>query len=533
MSDDPKILDLELELSFLHTKVLEAKKEQADVKPAPLPEPPKKTEIELQVAEELAAIESEYNRRRFCNNPTAWVSETLGEYLWTKQQEIMQAIVEHRRVAVPSCFNSGKSFTAARLVAWWIDVHPPGEAFVVTTATTGAQVKAILWRELHRAHAKGNLTGRLNQTEWWIPSPNGGADAEEMVAFGRKPADMDATAFQGIHARWVLVILDEAAGIPEPLFEAADGLITNDESRILAIGNPEDAGSHFASVCKPGSGWKVIRIPAWATPNFTKEAVPIKLERSLINTTWVEEKRKSWGVNNPMWMAKIEANFPSAQEQALIPIAWVEAAQARTLTPGLENELGLDVGAGGDQSVTAHRRGDVVRIIRRDNNPDTMETCGNLLHDISTTRATSAKVDMIGIGRGVVDRAIEQGIDAVVGINVSQAPMKMETIAAKRLRRRKNIPEDIGFVNLRAEACWKVRERFEKGLIDIDPKDDALAAQLVDIRYKRTSTGKIKIESKDEMKKRGSPSPNEFDALVLACLEPPLRKQFRGATWGR
>lgn len=130
-----------------------------------------------------------------------------------------------------SCHGSGKSFRAARIAAWWLSTHAPGEAFVVTTAPTYKQVHAVLWREIGRAHRLADLPGRITlEDEWYI--------GQELVGFGRKPADYDPSAFQGIHARYVLVIIDEAGGVPKAIFDAVDSLATNIHARVLAIGNP-------------------------------------------------------------------------------------------------------------------------------------------------------------------------------------------------------------------------------------------------------------------------------------------------------
>jgi hypothetical protein len=444
-------------------------------------------------------------------DPVGWVADRLGDTLWSKQREIMESVCNHRRTAVQSCHSSGKSWVAARVVAWWIETHPPGEAFVVTSAPTGRQVRAILWREIGRTHARGRLTGRTNQTEWWLDMPAGN---EEMVAFGQKPADMDPSAFQGIHARFVLVIFDEACGIPTSLWEAADTLIANDDSRFLAVGNPDDPVTEFAEVCRPGSGWNSITISAFDTPNFTGEAVPDQLRHVLIGPTWVDEKRRKWGEDNPMFIAKVLGQFPEVTTDGLIPMAWVRAAQERSLPAGQPVELGVDVGGGGDRSVIVVRRGPVARVLRRDQNPDTMQTCGHVVVAIESTGAEVAKVDEIGIGRGVVDRGKEQG-KPIVGINVGRKARNSEAYA-----------------NLRAEGYWGLRERFQDGDTDLDPDDDDLAAQLVDLRYKRTSAGKIQIESKEELMRRGKPSPDEADALMLAYLPAPEARRVE-ATWGR
>ena len=222
---------------------------------------------------DLAAAKLAIQRRRallptanrWQADPVGWVHERLGETMWSAQRQIAESVRDNRRTTVHAAFDCGKSYTAARLALWWIDTHRPGEAFVVTTAPSYQQVRAILWREMNKAHAKGKLIGRMTQMEWWI----GG----EMVAFGRKPQDYVAEAFAGIHAANVLVVLDEAAGVPANLWDQADGLIANEASRILAIGNPLDPGSRFAEVCTPGSNWNTIGISAFDTPAFTGEEI--------------------------------------------------------------------------------------------------------------------------------------------------------------------------------------------------------------------------------------------------------------------
>jgi hypothetical protein len=432
----------------------------------------------------------------------------MGEFVWSKQCDILNSIVKNRKTAVPSCHESGKSFIAARATAWWIDSHPPGEAFVVTSASTASQVRAVLWREIGKAHALGKLQGRVNQTEWHIKGKNGN---EEMVAFGRKPSEYDPTAFQGIHARHVLVIFDEAGGIaggsaenPDSLWESADSLIANDNGRFLAIGQPSDPNSEFAKVCAPGSGWNVIPISAFDTPNFTAEVIPDLLREFLIGSTYVDEKRKQWGEDNPLWKIKVLGRFPENSTDGLIPYSWIRAAQDRNLVPCAPIEFGVDVGGGSDKNVIAKRSGPVVRIIRRNQEPDTMKSCGNMIIDIRNHNATIAKIDYIGIGRGMTDRAKELA-QPVRGINVG--------LPAKNKQ---------GYKNIRAEGYWALRERFQVGDIDIDPEDSDLAAQLADIKWFPTSSGQVQIESKDEIRRRGKASPDDADAVMLAFLPEHL-----------
>lgn len=471
---------------------------------------------------------AERRRRQHLLDPVLWAKDRLRCHLWSRQKEILQSIQQHRKTAVAACHGPGKSFTAATAVGYWLDVHPVGEAAVVTTAASDRQVRVVLWREIRRVKRWGKLPGRTNQKEWLI-SPGSGKE-EITCAIGLKPSDYDPTAFQGIHRRYMLLVYDEACGIPGrneerpvSLWEAGMSLLANDECRILAIGNPDDPNTEFEKICRPGSGWNVIWISAFDTPNFTGEFVPEHVSKELVGHTYVEECREAWAPNwswtedrrsvipppghkvedsHPLWLSKVLGKFPkSGLFQGLIPITWVQAAADRKLQPGSPSVLGVDVGGGGDSSTVAHRQGSVVRIKNEDHNPNTMHTCGVAVSIRKETGATSVKVDKVGIGAGVVDRGIELE-EPFVGIGSGEAAQDQEK-----------------FANRRAELWWGVRERFEQGDIDIDPNDRQLISELCSIRYFRTSRGQIQIESKDQAKKRGVSSPNRADALMLSYAE--------------
>lgn len=442
----------------------------------------------------------------------AFVQEVLLGFLWSKQKEICESVRANRRTAVPSCHDVGKSAIAGRIAAWWLASHEPGEAFVVTLAPTFHQVRGILWREINRVHRAGGLPGKMNTTEWWL--------GEELVGFGRSPKDTDPTSIQGIHARYVLVIFDEACGIARALWDAADSLIANDDSRFLAIGNPDDPGTMFGDVCRPGSGWNVIHLDAFSSPNFTGEQVPDWLRPLLVSKVWVAEKKKSWGEQSPIYTSKVLGRFPEQSTDSLVPVSALTAALERELAEGEENDLGVDVARfGNDHSVIYHRRGMVAKRLRKLAKRDTMEVTGHVVDCVRETGARRVKVDDIGLGGGVTDRLREllregklpPGTE-IVAVNVAEAP-------ATDLM-------DERFKNLRAELNWNMRVRFIDGKIALLGNNDDLCAQAGQIKYKFTSSGEIIIEKKEDMKKRtGGVSPDDWDALVLAFAEP----QFAGA----
>src|SRR5262245_7895014 len=236
-------------------------------------------------------------------DPVAWLHQRGRVETWSKQREIVTALVNHPKVAVRSSHGPGKSFIAARTVGWWLDVHPPGEAFAVTTAPTDAQVKAILWREINQMHASAGLRGRTNLSEWYVNN--------QLCALGRKPSDHSPTAFQGMHARYMLTVLDEACGVPKELWDAAATLGTNVHSRMLAIGNPDDPHSEFARICQPDSGWHIIHISTLDTPAFTGEEVSPELMEMLPTREWYDDRKRAWGEDSAIFISKVLGEFPT------------------------------------------------------------------------------------------------------------------------------------------------------------------------------------------------------------------------------
>lgn len=458
--------------------------------------------VDLAEALELAEAEGRVDHPQLYD-PAGFISDTLGEHIWSKQRQIAEAVRDHRKVAAPSCHEAGKSWLAARIVAWWLTVHKPGEAFAVTTAPTAPQVRAILWREINRAHRKGRLPGRTNQTEWWLN--------DEIVAFGRKPADYDPDAFQGIHARFVLVVLDEACGIPEALWTAAASLVANKNGRMLAIGNPDDPGSYFAKVCQPDSGWYVVPIDAFETPNFTGEAVPDALRELLVSPIYEQEMRAEFGEEGATYLSKVRGRFASDNPSGVVPLSWVRQCQnvdleTYTSEQLLPVELGVDVGAGGDETVIRERCGVRAGRTWRYKTPDSTQASGYVVQAIRETGATRVKVDSIGVGWGIVGRlnelSSEHGAE-VVGVNVGEGSAE-----PKR------------FPKLRDQLWWGIaRELSRTKAWDLSEVDEATVAQLIAPTWKPDSSGRHQIEPKRETKARIRRSPDDADALILAYAD--------------
>jgi hypothetical protein len=361
-------------------------------------------------------------------------------------------------------------------------------------------VKTILWKEISRRRREGNLSGRITlEAKWYWGTA---LVDEEICGFGRKPQDYDEDAFQGIHEKYVLVIVDEAGGVPKNLFDALETLLTNEYSRFLAIGNPDDPLSYFERICRPGSGWNTIRISAWDTPNFTGEPVPKSIGEKLVSKLWVEERKKKWGKGSPLWQSKVEALFPEITTDTLISPAMIRRAQERSLAGVALGNYAFDIARfGADETVGYRNRAGVVRRVYAKHQQDT-HTTANAIHMFLNKHGANyvpAVIDVVGLGGGVVDDLKARDLN-IVSFNSSEAPF-----------------DKVRFRNRRAECYWQLREMFENDEIDIDPFDDVLAAQLGSIKWRVDRWGRIFIESKEDMKRRGLPSPDRADACMMAA----------------
>jgi hypothetical protein len=489
-----------------------------------------RTRLRLSAQPELEAAADSINPPELMwrRDPVSWLEQRAQTETWSKQQDVFRSIVVNPKTAVHSSHSVGKSFTAAQVACWWLDVHPPGDAFVLTTAPTDVQVKAILWREINRAHGRIGLRGRTNLSEWYI--------GNELVALGRKPSDHNPTGMQGVHSRHFLTIIDEACGIAKELWDAASTLAANEYGRMLAIGNPDDPQSEFARVCSPDSGWNVIHIGTLDTPNFTGEPVSRSLAEMLPSREWYEDRKRAWGEDSALFVSKVLGYFPTEDNPfTTVPFAWASQCRYTELVAD-DNDVqaGIDVGAGGDRTVIYERRGPVAGRVESFRNPDPMATIGQLVERINEWGVTVAKVDVIGVGWALYGRLRELSskhnpVGARRGETTHSAeivPVNFSNKPTKSNERR--------FLNKRAEVWWNVgRENSRLHSWDLTQVTDDIIAELTAPRYEiLDSGGRVKIEPKDDVKKRIGRSPDGADALLLAFYDTSVRGELSPALSG-
>jgi len=465
------------------------------------------------VAAAAATPDEAATLERFQKDPVWFCRNVLGTTPWSAQERILESVRDNPVTAVASCHGAGKSDNAGDCILWFLYSHQP--SIVISTAPSDRQVRGVLWKYVGTKHAAARipLGGRCITQELHLD--------RDWYAWGFTAPEYDPGKFQGFHEESILVVVDEACGVSEKIHEGIDGVLSSAHSRLLLIGNPTDPDTAFGRACKREAVSRIF-ISAFDTPNFTHFGVTAADIESgawaekvgsaempypgLVTPDWVADKFEKWGPESPLYVARVLGRFPESSTDSLIPWRLIEEAQIRTLPASGDERLGVDPARyGDDKTVILHRKGPRARTLHVYGKRDTMETAGWVKHELDRRVGCRAQIDEIGIGAGVVDRLLEQKVDAR-GVNVGEAASDSEH-----------------FSNLRAELYWNLRERFESGAIDIDPHDEELASELVSIKWKPDSRGRVQIEKKEDMKERIGRSPDRAEALMLAFAEPVQR----------
>lgn len=425
--------------------------------------------------------------------PDLWIRETTGEKPWRKQREILRALAVHRRVAVASCNSAGKSWLAARSAAWFMNNFYP--AVVVTTAPTDRQVRRILWKEIHRLSNRAkrfgiDLGGKLLTKSWEFN--------EEHFAFGFATRDYDPDAFQGIHSDNILVIVDEAAGISEPIWEGIMSVVRGSNAKLLAIGNPTNLDGTFYNAFT-AKGWWTTHISAFETPNLQGRGVIIP---GLITEQDIEDAREDWGEDSFLWQSRILGIFPDKVEDTLISLSWLESAANQEFERSGPIEVACDVARyGSDLTVFVARQGADLFAGEEYSQLSTMEVVGRLAQFVKKHKADVVKIDAVGLGAGVYDRAKEVLKDVtLIEMNAGGSPI-----------------DTANYADASTEWWHNLAKKLQAGTIGGKVFAERKAMrELTSRRYKYQSDGRMKLESKEEMRRKGLKSPDWGDAIAMA-----------------
>lgn len=425
--------------------------------------------------------------------PAEFAREVFGVTPTDQQLDAGRAIVARRRVSIRSGHGTGKSTFMAWCVIWFLCCYFPAK--VPCTAPTSHQLEDVLWSEIAKWHRI--LSSRMpifgSQFEWSAGAFRMKGAPNESFAVARTSRPEKPEALQGFHSEHILFIIDEASGVADNVFEVAEGALSTDGAFVVMAANPTRRTGYFAdSHHKMRSSWATLQWSGVDSPMVSRE--------------YIENMAKKYGEQSSVYKVRVLGEFITSAD-GVIPLDWIESSIRRDILP-IEGPAiwGVDVARfGDDSSALAKRRVNIqIEPIKEWFGKDTMQTAGLIKAEWDKTpqefRPVAINVDVIGIGAGVVDRLSEQGLP-VFGINVAES----EAI---------NAGEERKYNRMRDELWFRCRDWFEaKNCVFLE--DDDTIGELTGPIYTILSNGLIKVEGKDEMKKRGVKSPNRADAWNL------------------
>ena len=356
------------------------------------------------------------------------------------QRRVIDTIYKNPFTAIRAVHSIGKTWLMAKIVLAFGSSFP--NCKIITTAPTWLQVEMLLWAEIRAGYSasKYPLGGRMLNTEWKID--------DNWFAIGLSPRD-DAdssgggqgktSGFQGFHAPDMLIVFDEATGVPPKRWIQAHGMTTSGNVKFVAVGNPTTKNCEFAK-CFSSRSWAKVHLSCFDSPNLRvngikdihalsaemellremgEEAALARMKayemphKSLLTLQWVMDRALAWGIEHPLFQSKVIGNFPEDDENALFTLGMIEEAQRRTYKPTALDRycIGVDVARfGTDKTVLTPLHGLQVYESRELIKSDTTATAGECVRLVRDAIDSGVKPDKIalivdgtGVGSGVVD----------------------------------------------------------------------------------------------------------------------------------
>jgi phage terminase large subunit len=455
--------------------------------------------------------------RRWRGDPEAFVREVLQvEVIDAWQLKALRALKANNlvafRIALKACKGPGKSTVLSWIGLWFLATrkHPK----CVAISITKDNLRDNLWAEFskwmsrsellkqHFTWTKERIFNNRHPETWWISARSFAKEAD---------ATQQASALAGVHADHVLFLIDEAGSIPVAVVATAEAGLANAgqegrEALLVMAGNPETLeGALYWATVKNRAKWFVISISsAPKDPDRTPR----------VSKQWAQDQIDAFGWDSAFVLINVRGEFPPASPDALLGVEDVEKAVKRsaTLLPQHYEDyptiLGVDVARfGDDATVILRRRGPAVfrpRILR---GLRTTEVTGQVAAVINRRTPDAVFVDAGTMGAGVVDQLLELG-HSVIGVEFGSGADDGKVYADKR-----------------AEMWWQMAQHV-KGSACL-PNVAEFISELPAPKYFFDSKGRIRIESKDDMKARGIPSPNVADAYALTFAHPVASKAAR------
>lgn len=495
-----------------------------------------RTALLLQISE---ATRIKFPSTKYQADPVGFFRDVLGVDPWHKQVEIIEAVRDHKRVAVRSGHKVSKSHTAAGMALWFYCSFPDARA--IMSSTTARQVDQILWRELRMMKARGGKCVECKEIDpddrdIERPCPHSALiDGEigDMARTGLKSEDFreivgftarEAEAVAGISGKNLLYIIDEASGVPQTIFEAIEGNRAGG-ARIVLFSNPtRTEGEHFEAFHDKKDFYHCITVSSEETPNVVegRDVIP-----GLAGREWIEEKKLEWGEDSALYRVRVKGEHATNEDGKIFSIHTIETAER--LWHEIETDdavgrlfIGLDPAGesgSGDETVFALRRG--LKVI--DFFPFRgLNSEQHLVHTLSFVGAYKRAREKPVV---VIDREGSIGAE-LYGLMSGfaerpDAPFVLVAVRASD-RAAKN---PLVYDRMRDDLAGNLEQWFRDG--GAIPENTKLAAELHFLEWQQQQNGRFKVTPKKEVKKALGRSPDHYDALALSAWEPVhLREDF-------
>lgn len=459
----------------------------------------------------------------YADHPVEFVEDIIGATPDEEQAKILRSVAKNPMTTVRSGHGVGKSTVEAWVVIWFMVTRPFPK--IPCTAPTQHQLFDILWAEVSKWLR--NNKALANELIWTKEKVYMRGYPEEWFAVARTASKPDA--LQGFHAEDVLYIIDEASGVDDDIFEPVLGALSTPGARLLMCGNPTQlSGFFYDSHNKNRASYATFHIDG--------------RKSSRVSQDFVQTIISMYGEDSDVFRVRVAGDFPLQEDDIFIPLSLVENSIMTEFSPRKSPNLvhiGCDVARfGDDKTVIGYKVDEKVTFYKKRQGQDTMKTADDIImlgeQLVQRYKLTPenndfipAKVDDGGVGGGVVDRLRQ------IKRNNPERFWWLEVYPVKfgeRLPHKYFHDTTTYMMSIVKKLLQPYDEEGNKKPVElILPDDDDLVAQLSGRKYTLTEASKIKIESKKEVKKRGQPSPDEADCVLLLCLpvKPPKKKGVR------
>jgi hypothetical protein len=438
------------------------------------------------------------------------LSKFKGPRAW--QRRVLREIRDHIRAnrgevdmdALRKAISSGRGIGKSALVSWlilWMLSTRIGSS-VIVSANSENQLRTVTWGELTKW-----ATMSIN-SHWWEVSATKLVPATWLTdlverdlkkgtrywaAEGKLWSEENPDSYAGVHNHdGMMVIFDEASGIPDAIWSVAAGFFTEKilDRYWFAFSNPRRNTGYFYEAIEGN------KRDFWSSDIIDARTVE-GTDKGIYDQIIAE-----YGEDSIQARVEVYGEFPAAGEDQFISPVVVEDAFKRprykdTSAPVV---IGVDPARGGmDSTVILVRQGRDIVAIKRLKGEDTMSVVGHVIDAIEEFKPALTVIDEGGLGYGILDRLTEQRYK-VRGVNFgwkSKNPAMWQ--------------------NKRSEMWGAMRDWLKTASI---PQDRQLKNDLVGPMRKFNSSGSILLESKKEMKARGLASPDAADALAVTFAFP-------------